>query len=93
MGFEQLEPCDVIYDPRQINDRLLLGLKGSMAGFGLGLLQQRAREVLERIVAQGHFVTANPVGYVRIEERTAFSESLGNIRMETPLNVTMPRLI
>jgi DNA invertase Pin-like site-specific DNA recombinase len=29
---------DGIYDPRSLNDRLLLGLKGSMAEFELGLL-------------------------------------------------------
>jgi hypothetical protein len=58
------------YDRRETNDRLLLGLKGGMAEFGLGLLQQRARELLERVVAQGHVVTEIPVGYVRTEERT-----------------------
>jgi DNA invertase Pin-like site-specific DNA recombinase len=35
---------DGIYDPRMLNDRLLLGLKGSMAEFELSLLRQRARE-------------------------------------------------
>ena len=36
-----------IYDPRQLNDRLLLGLKGTMSEFELGLLRQRAREAFE----------------------------------------------
>ncbi len=35
---------DGIYDPRQLNDRLILGLKGTMSEFELGLLRQRARE-------------------------------------------------
>src|SRR5215472_5519638 len=35
---------DGIYDPRQLNDRLVLGMKGSMAEFELGLLRQHARE-------------------------------------------------
>jgi DNA invertase Pin-like site-specific DNA recombinase len=34
---------DGIYDPRLLNDGLLLGLKGSMAEFELGLLRQGAR--------------------------------------------------
>ena len=38
------------YDRRETNDRLLLGLKGGMAEFGLGLLQQRARELLEHFL-------------------------------------------
>src|SRR4029077_17125749 len=32
---------DGIYDPRQLNDRLLLGLKGTMSEFELGLLRLR----------------------------------------------------
>ena len=35
--------ADGIYNPRQLNDRLLLGLKGSLAEFELGLLRQRAQ--------------------------------------------------
>jgi DNA invertase Pin-like site-specific DNA recombinase len=34
---------DGVYHPRQLNDRLLLGLKGTMSEFELGLLRQRAR--------------------------------------------------
>jgi DNA invertase Pin-like site-specific DNA recombinase len=33
---------DGIYDPRQLNDRLILGLKGTMSEFELGLLRQPA---------------------------------------------------
>jgi len=32
-----------VYDPRQVNDRLLLGLKGTMSEFELSLFRQRAR--------------------------------------------------
>ena len=31
---------DGVYDPRQLNDRLVLGLKGTMSEFELGLLRQ-----------------------------------------------------
>src|SRR5207344_1299391 len=34
---------DGVYDPRLLNDRLLLGLKGNFAEFELGLLRQRAQ--------------------------------------------------
>ena len=37
-----------VYDARQLNDRLLLGLKGTMSEFELGLLRQRAREAFEQ---------------------------------------------
>jgi DNA invertase Pin-like site-specific DNA recombinase len=34
--------ADGVYDPRLSNDRLLLGLKGTMSEFELSLLRQRA---------------------------------------------------
>ncbi len=34
--------ADGIYDPKLLNDRLLLGLKGTMSEFELGLMRQRA---------------------------------------------------
>lgn len=59
---------DGIYDPRLLNDRLLLGLKGSLAEFELGLLRQRAREALEQKIRRGHLVWEPPVGFVRTED-------------------------
>jgi DNA invertase Pin-like site-specific DNA recombinase len=59
---------DGIYDPRQLNDRLVLGLKGSMAEFELGLMRQRAREAFEQKVQRGFALWEVPVGFVRTEE-------------------------
>ena len=59
---------DGIYDPRQVNDRLLLGLKGSMAEFELGLLRQRAREAFEQKAKRGCAMWELPVGFVRTED-------------------------
>jgi len=36
---------DGIYDPRQLNERLGLGMKGSIAEDALGLMRQRARRL------------------------------------------------
>lgn len=64
-----------VYDPRQINDRLLLGLKGTMSEFELSLFRQRAREAFEMKVAAGHVMWEVPVGFTRDEhdriEKTA----------------------
>src|SRR3989475_4080850 len=38
---------DGIYDPRQLNDRFVLGMRGSMAEYELGLMRQRARQAFE----------------------------------------------
>lgn len=54
-----------IYDPRLLNDRLLLGLKGTMSEFELGLLRQRAQEAYRQKVFRGEVLTRVPTGYVR----------------------------
>lgn len=59
---------DGVYDPRLLNDRLLLGLKGNMAEFELGLLRQRAREAFEQKIRRGHALWELPVGFVRTDE-------------------------
>src|ERR1700757_2234425 len=59
---------DCIYDPRQLNDRLILGLKGTMSEFELGLLRQRAREAFEQKVRRGFALWEVPVGFIRTEE-------------------------
>lgn len=56
-----------VYDPRQINDRLLLGLKGTMSEFELSLFRQRAREAFEMKAAAGHAMWEVPVGFTRDE--------------------------
>lgn len=57
-----------VYDARQLNDRLLLGLKGTMSEFELGLLRQRARAAFEQKVQRGHALWELPVGFVRNED-------------------------
>lgn len=59
---------DGVYDPRLLNDRLLLGLKGTMSEFELGLLRQRAKEAFLRKVKRGVVMTRVPAGYVRTED-------------------------
>ena len=56
---------DGVYDPRQLNDRLVLGVKGSMAEYELGLMQQRARQAFEAKIERGHVMWEVPVGFVR----------------------------
>ena len=56
---------DGIYDPRLINDRLLLGLKGTMSEFELSLFRQRARAAFEQKIQRGCALWEVPVGFVR----------------------------
>ena len=63
-----------VYTPRQSNDRLLLGLKGSLNEYELDLLRQRSvearREKARREKARrGELIVASPAGYVKSEEQ------------------------
>jgi hypothetical protein len=53
---------DGVYDPRCVNDRLLLGLKGSLSEFELSLLSQRAGEARKQKAARGELQFRMPVG-------------------------------
>jgi DNA invertase Pin-like site-specific DNA recombinase len=44
---------DGVYDPSIINDRLLLGLKGTMSEFELNLLRQRSLEAIRQKAKRG----------------------------------------
>ena len=59
---------DGIYDPRHVNDRLLLGLRGTMSEFELNLLRQRAQEALRQMIRRGEVLWQVPIGYVRTED-------------------------
>ena len=59
---------DGIYDPRQLNDRFVLGMKGSMAEYELGLMRQRARQAFEAKIQRGHVMWEVPVGFVRTSD-------------------------
>jgi excisionase family DNA binding protein len=56
---------DGVYDPKQINDRLLLGLKGTFSEIELSVLRQRSREACRLKAARGELHTNAAVGYVR----------------------------
>jgi excisionase family DNA binding protein len=56
---------DGIYDPRLINDRLLLGMKGTFSELELSILRQRSQEALRLKAARGALHTTVAVGYLR----------------------------
>jgi DNA invertase Pin-like site-specific DNA recombinase len=55
---------DGIYDPSQYNDRLLLGLKGTMSEAELHLLKQRMYQGILHKARRGALSFALPIGYV-----------------------------
>jgi DNA invertase Pin-like site-specific DNA recombinase len=54
---------DGVYDPRLVNDRLLLGLKGTMSEYELNLLRQRGLEARDAKAKRGELRFALPPGY------------------------------
>ena len=55
---------DGIYDPGLMNDRLLLGLKGTMSEFELNLFRQRSAAAIRQKALRGELQFSLPVGYV-----------------------------
>src|SRR5580700_5224024 len=54
---------DGVYDPNLINDRLLLGLKGTMSEFEATLIRQRSIEAIHQKAARGELWIPIPVGF------------------------------
>jgi DNA invertase Pin-like site-specific DNA recombinase len=57
--------ADGIYDPAQFNDRLLLGLHGTMSEAELPIMKQRLRQGLLNKARRGDLTFTVPMGYVR----------------------------
>src|SRR5437868_10029979 len=57
---------DGIYDPRHPNDRLLLGMKGTMSELELSLFRQRSQEALRQKARRGALFLRVAAGDVRI---------------------------
>lgn len=55
---------DGVYDPRHPNDRLLLGMKGQISEFELGVLRARMHDARSSKAARGELRIGVPVGYV-----------------------------
>src|ERR1700704_3940788 len=60
---------ETVYAPRQSNDRLLLGLKGSLNEYELDLLRQRSVEARREKARRGELLIMSPVGFRKGERR------------------------
>lgn len=56
---------DGVYDPRFVNDRLLLGMKGTFSELELSMFRQRSQEALRLKAARGDLHTTVAIGYRR----------------------------
>src|SRR5260370_1999303 len=60
-----LADLDGVYDPVQYNDRLLLGLKGTMSAAELHLIKQRMQAGRVSKAPRGEMAIPLPAGYAR----------------------------
>jgi DNA invertase Pin-like site-specific DNA recombinase len=60
---------ETIYAPRHGNDRLLLGLKGSLNEYELDVLRQRSLSARHEKARRGELVVSAPVGFVKVGDR------------------------
>src|SRR3546814_6133670 len=55
---------DGVYDPCRPNDRLLLGMKGSISEFELGILRTRMLDAARAKARRGELRLSVPIGYI-----------------------------
>jgi DNA invertase Pin-like site-specific DNA recombinase len=72
--------CDGIYDPRLYNDRLLLGLKGTMSEAELHLLHERLDGGRMSQVMRGEYRQALPTGLVRLPDHSVVKDPDDQVR-------------
>ena len=59
---------DRVYDAHLLNDRLLLGLKGTMSEFELAIFHHVPMEALHQMARRGELFSPVPIGYVRTSD-------------------------
>jgi DNA invertase Pin-like site-specific DNA recombinase len=60
---------EMVYAPRLSNDRLLLGLKGSLNEYELDLLRQRSVEARREKARRVEIIVSAPIGYIKREDQ------------------------
>jgi DNA invertase Pin-like site-specific DNA recombinase len=60
---------ETVYAPRHGNDRLLLGLKGSLNEYELDLLRQRSLAARYEKARRGELVVGAPIGFIKAGDR------------------------
>ena len=60
--------AETVYDPRLTNDRLLLGMKGTISEMEVASFRERAQAALRQKAERGALVQRVPIGYVKGSE-------------------------
>lgn len=79
---------DSIYDPTSNNDRLLLGMKGTLSEMEISIFRQRSQEAMKQKAARGEFYTTVAVGYLA---NGTFLEKDANQRIQQAINLVFAK--
>jgi DNA invertase Pin-like site-specific DNA recombinase len=71
---------EAVYSARLSNDRLLLGLKGSLNEYELELLRQRSVEARREKARRGELVIGVPAGFLKTEDQKIQKDPDGRVR-------------
>lgn len=80
---------DGVYEPRHPNDRLLLGMKGTMSELELSLLRARSMEALKQKARRGELFFSVAVGYVKVGRNRI--EKDPNLRVHDAIGLVFSR--
>jgi excisionase family DNA binding protein len=59
---------DGVYEPRSPNDRLLLGMKGTMSEMELSMFRQRSTEAIKQKARRGELIRTVAIGYLKTDD-------------------------
>jgi len=72
-----------LYDPSDPNDRLVLGLKGTLFAAELHIIQARTRGGLLNKARRGALAQRLPVGYRRLAGGSGISSRIGSVFLDS----------
>jgi DNA invertase Pin-like site-specific DNA recombinase len=81
---------DSVYDPRNSNDRLLLGLKGSLNEYELDLLRLRSQEARKEKARRGELLVSVPIGYMK---SNGSIEKTPDLRIQKAINLVFEKFL
>lgn len=82
---------ETVYEPRRGNDRLLLGLKGSLNEYELDILRLRSVEARHEKARRGELVITAPVGYVKTSDGRL--EKVADVRIQEVIELVFRKTL
>ena len=71
---------DRVYDPRHPDDRLMLGIKGTMSELEISTFRQRSQEAIRQKARRGEYYTRIPEGYIQRDDGSLEKDSDEQVR-------------